>query len=166
MAILYTIQKGSHFADGVRTSLLIGNTAFEFKAKFYPNCIYKDPQSPGQINKLAGIAYGRHHNCSARIGWRSDGESIEVLAYVYVEPEKFVFETIAMIDVQEWHQFSIYRKGKTVEISMDGGLAHCFQLKSPFPIGYQLFPYFGGTMPAPHEMLIEVEVTKMNGIGA
>ena len=166
MAILYTIPKGAHYANGVRTSFLVGNTVLAFKAKFYPNCIYEDPQTPGQINKLYGIAYGRHHNCSARIGWRSDGKRIEVLAYVYVAPQKVESKHLAWVDVQEWHSFRITRKRKQLWVSIDDQTPLEFELRSPSPFGYRLSPYFGGQLPAPQEMMIEIEITRLNGLGA
>ena len=166
MATLFTLQKGAHYADGIRTSFLLGNTRLVFKAKFYPNCIYDDPQVPGQINKLFGVSYGQHHNCSGRIGWRSVENRIEILAYVYVAPQDLQTQHLGWVEVQEWHSFQILRKGKLLSISMDDLPAAEFQVKSPLPFGYRLSPYFGGKMPAPHEMWIEVEITGMNGIGA
>ncbi|HEX2901319.1 MAG TPA: hypothetical protein VHS96_16505 [Bacteroidia bacterium] len=166
MSKLYTIPKGGHSAEGLRTSLVVGNSMLRFKAKFYPNCIYKPQREPEQISKLYGISYGLHHDCSARIGWRSDGTRIEVLSYVYTARDKRSSEHLAFIDVQEWHEFKLERIGKTARISMDGGPVQTFQLLAPAKVGYRLFPYFGGTVPAPHEMWIGVEVLELDGIGA
>lgn len=166
MSQLFVIREGEHGATGLRVSVVVGNTRLRFKAKFYPNCIYKPQREPEQISKLYGISYGKHHHCSARIGWRSDGNRIEVLSYVYTAHEQRVSRHIAFIDVQEWHEYTILRQGQMVELSMDDGPAHTYELISPTAIGYRLFPYFGGEIPAPHEMWIEVEVLELNGIGA
>jgi hypothetical protein len=165
MATLFTIPAGGHFAKRLHLSLLLGNTYIAFKAKFYENCIYEPMRVPEQINKLYGMSYGLHHRCSARIGWRSDGRRIEILSYLYSAPRIRVFESMGFIDAEQWHTFTIRRDHKMVYLTMDRQQPRAYALKAPFPIGYRLFPYFGGEYPAPHTMSIEVVLMGMNGFG-
>jgi hypothetical protein len=165
MSRLYVIPAGGHSARGLHAGAVVGNTLLRFKAKFYPNCIYQPTREPEQVSKLFGISYGHHHEASARIGWRSDGRRIEVLTYVYLSADRRVHDHLAWIDVQEWHEFIIVRDGRRVSLCMDGGKPLSYMMERPIPAGYRLFPYFGGEVPAPHELWIEVEVLEMNGIG-
>lgn len=165
MSKLYKIPSGGHSAKGLHMSLVIGNTLMRFKAKFYPNCIYTPQRVPEQISKLSGISYGLHHNCSARVGWRSDGSRIEVLSYVYTAHGQRSSQSLGFIGVDEWHEFKIRRVGTTVFLNMDNGQIQSFTLFKPRKIGYRLYPYFGGEIPAPHEMWIEVDILEMNGFG-
>lgn len=165
MSRRFTISQGAHYANGLHLSLLVGNTYLSFQARFDADCLYKPRRNPEQINKLYGMAYGLHHHCSARFGWRSDGERIELLSYLYTAPGQRTSESVAFIDPGEWHRFTIHRAAKTVSLVMDQLAPKMYKLARPFPIGYRLFPYFGGTDPAPHEMHIEIRLMGMNGFG-
>jgi hypothetical protein len=166
MSKLYTIPEGAHYAEGIRTSLVVGNTVLRFRATFMENCLYIPTENPGQINKLYGMAYGQHHNCSARVGWRSDGNLIEVLSYVYTAKDARESRTLGFVKPCQPHEYEIARKGDDLSISMDDEEPQKFKLFAPSLIGYRLYPYFGGANPAPHRMQIEIEVLKLNGIGA
>lgn len=165
MTKVFTIAAGRHFARGIHLSGLVGNTFLRFKALFHPNCVYDPQRDPEQINKLYGMSYGLHHRASARIGWRSDGSKIELLSYVYTGPSVRVADPIAWIDPAQWHTFTIRREKKLVRLAMDDGRPLEYRLTAPWPIGYRLFPYFGGAFPAPHAMTIEIELLGMNGVG-
>lgn len=165
MGKVFTIHAGKHYSNGLHLSALVGNTLLQFKALFQADCIYDPEREPEQISKLYGMSYGLHHRASARFGWRSDGTQIEVLTYVYVGPSQRVSDHLAWISPDSWHSFTIRRKGKSVQLVMDRLPAREYLLAAPWPIGYRLFPYFGGAIGAPHTMHIEIELHGMNGVG-
>lgn len=165
MSKVFIIPAEGHQSQGLRLSLIVGCTRLRFRAKFYPNCVYKPQREPEQISKLYGISWGHHHECSARVGWRSDGSRIEVLSYVYVAHGRHESQHLDWIDVQEWHEYLIERTGDEVAVSINGEEPVRHTLFAPAAASYKLYPYFGGEVPAPHEMWIEVEVLEVNGLG-
>lgn len=165
MSKLFTIPAGEHSSQGLHLSLILGCSRMQFSAKFYPNCIYKPQREPEQISKLYGLSWGHHHDCSARIGWRSDGTKIEVMSYVYVGHDQRESKHLGWVDVQEWHEYLIERDGKAVSLSIDGGDPVVHTVFAPLAASYRLYPFFGGEIPAPHEMWIEVADVEVNGVG-
>lgn len=166
MAKTYTIKQGKHSSSGLHIGMVVGNTLLRFKAFFHRNCLYEPTITPDQISKLYGMSYGQHHDCSARIGWRSDGKRIEILSYVYVAHDERRHETMGWMDVEQWQEFTIRRCGEVAELQMGNGPVFSYSLQHPVPAGYRLYPYFGGAIPAPHDMTIEIEILEMDGIGA
>ena len=136
----------------------------EIQAKFDKSCLYTLDTNYDQINKLYGLGEGLHHSNSARFGWRSvDGKTIEIMAYTHINGER---QSKKLMDcsVDEWLKLDLYlEKGKYVFIgeNEDGEKAKVsMPSKTGFFFGrlftYKLFPYFGGSVAAPHQMSIEV----------
>jgi hypothetical protein len=136
----------------------------EIQAKFSPDCLYILDTNFDQINKLYGLGEGKHHKDSARFGWRCvDGKNIEIMAYTYIGGER---QSKKLMDctAEEWLKLDLYlEKGKYVFIgeNEDGEKAKVsMPRRTGFFFGrlftYKLFPYFGGSVSAPHQMSIEV----------
>lgn len=139
----------------------------EITAKFDKSCLYRLDTNFDQINKLYGLGEGHHHKNSARFGWRcidsGRNQVIEILAYTYVGGER-QSKSLMVCDVDEWVKLDLYlEKDKYVFIgeNEDGEKAKVSMPRKPgFRFGklfiYKLFPYFGGSVAAPHDMNIEV----------
>ena len=140
---------------------------FYFKAKFDKDCIYRLEGNYDQINKLYGFSLGFHHHNSARFGWRCiDNETIEILAYCYINGKR-VYKSITNIRPEDWAVFSIQNKS-------DKYVFRVMSNKSPGKICiinkekrnckyeilklfiYKLYPYFGGIVPSPKKMSISI----------
>jgi hypothetical protein len=158
MVKTYVIRRGAHFASGLHFRPFLCRTSMHFRARFDAGCIYVPQQEPGQINKLFGISWGRHHHCSARIGWRSDGRRIELLSYVYAASGKRQSRSLGFVDPGIWFLCAIERYDRDLAVAVRGMGIHHFVLDRPRIWGYQLYPYFGGTDTAPQRIQIQVEI--------
>lgn len=166
----YIIEKGKFYAKGAfrraLNNLLKPRFSFNiisFKAFFEPNCIYtlNDIYKQLQHNKLFGVFFIHPHFRSCRVAWRTiDGVNIELFAYVYDWEWKYLFKEnkrqevkIGICQPGEWIDLKIMRikKGylfiyKDEVIKVDANSHGLFWMN--------LYPYFGGKVPAPHEMTI------------
>lgn len=136
------------------------------KIIFYNDCLHKRlPINFNQINKLYGFSEGYHHWNSARIGWRCvDGLSIELMAYAYVNGEriekpmiKVKAESTIFCCIQKKIGKYVFKAnqpgGSSVTVSID--IPRKFTIYSLFKLFiYRLYPYFGGSVPAPQDMSI------------
>jgi hypothetical protein len=160
------IKKGNHYSFSL-PRFYIKRTRFSYLIKFTDSCKYDiGEKNQADINKLFGISFGHHHNNSARFGWRWNPKknSIELLAYVYVNGERIKKNSeIYITDVKLNQKFKIsfyLNKGKMIflvnieEKKYKKIITHG---KLPF-WGYKLNPYFGGRIPAPHDIIIEYSI--------
>lgn len=154
----YEIKKDSHFS-GTHFSLFDKNE-ISFSAVFDNSSIYKTKNKNNQtdINKLFGFSdcNSEHQNNSARFGWVYN-DSLSIYAYCYVNGKvknKFItsidIDKIYLYKIQRYGiKYKFYLAGKEIEMernNIDGN-------------GYLLFPYFGGTEKAPHNIKIKIKLT-------
>ncbi|MDO6389021.1 hypothetical protein Q4E40_02695 [Pontibacter sp. BT731] len=165
--MIYTIKKGRHYSTnwvGMLWRLVRGWREFpQHKARvtFDDNCLTPS-QDADDINKLFGLSHGLdHHKESARFGWRAKGDRIEILTYVYKGGKRYyepLIEVVPFEDVylelcrtKEGWKFTASGYGFTIE-------QKTVQTLAGFPLFYKrLYPYFGGTYPAPETMKIKIE---------
>lgn len=162
----YVIEKGKHRSGIFFKPTLNLSKEREFHFIFNGNCNYNynDANLVNQINKLCGFSFGYHHTNSIRIGWQTnleDSNKIKLFYYIYnkgIRTEKYICDVgihflnhIKIVCDYKNNRFCIHvLKGDGTTIKID-------LVKFIFPkikIGYYLFPYFGGKLPAPHEMEI------------
>ncbi|WP_242919000.1 hypothetical protein [Pontibacter liquoris] len=162
VAVTYLIKKGQHYA----TSNPFRKTAvleIRFEVTFDSSAIYTtaDPANQGDINKLYGVAdCGQaHQQNSARFGWRWYNNQLELHAYTYVDGKRQSAYIGNMVIGQKTactltmgersYTFFLHDKQVTLPRSCAGVAA-----------GYQLYPYFGGDEPAPHDITILIREMK------
>lgn len=183
----FKIRRGRHFSDGVfnkirdsiHTSLaILKNREIKFFSILTDSCVYIDTQNPRQINKLCGIYNIHPYYESVRFGWRNVGENrIEILGFVH---SNSIFDTIRAVifGKPRYESFSLgeikTNQEALMEISIKDNFYHMKILlehgynyviikrkkKILFPFWLKSFPYFGGKMPAPHDMLIYLKSLK------
>ncbi len=163
-ARVYRIRKGEHFADGTLNvnQWFIGKK-LRFQARFDPSNAYTlPPGDQADSNKLFGFSdCGQYAgNSSARIGWRWYRNRLEITAVAHYEGTWHLHEILGIADFNRIHDFEIelspdrahyrfrYDQGPPVEMKRD--------CDSPILWGYVLYPYFGGNLPAPHDMQVSV----------
>jgi RimJ/RimL family protein N-acetyltransferase len=119
-----------------------------------------DPALQSHKNKLLGFSERNslHHENSARFAWQWDNDRLEIFAYCYadgVREEQFV----GVVNLNEYNRYEI-------EVGIG---QYIFRLNSNEPVYmkrggtctmglyYKLWPYFGGSVPAPHTVHIVVK---------
>jgi hypothetical protein len=160
----YFIRKGHQFADGTvnLNRWFVGNK-FEFKAAFNSSNIYALPESEqADHNKLFGVSDCRqhHYESSARFGWRWYNNRLEVTAITHRYGTWHLHEIMGVAELNKVYNFKI-------EIS-DDKLFYIYTFNNGTPVkmkrycadetmlGYFLYPYFGGSEVAPHDMTVSV----------
>lgn len=161
--IRYVIPRGEHYAAGnayrtVRISKLL------FSALFDSSCLYRlaTQDNAGDINKLYGFSdcHSAHHVNSARFGWRWYDGALQIFAYCYTNGAR---QTKLMGSIP-------VGKAATMSITIEPG-QYLFELNgrrermernctADYAEGYQLYPYFGGDEPAPHNITIRIRELK------
>ena len=154
---VFVIRAGNHYADQRQMESLQSNSLF-FKARFDSTAIYDFESAYWQDskNKLLGFSdcNSLHHVNSARYAWQWNNNQLEIYAYCYVQGvrnEAFL-GTVAIGETATYlleinpHAYVFTFKDKRLEI----------ERKSDCNVGvYQmLWPYFGGQIPAPHDVRI------------
>ena len=151
----FTIKKGGHASShGFHLYLFKGE--LQFSAILGPDCLYADSQIPGQVNKIFGLSFGIHSTRSVRVGWRGHRGEIEFNTYVHLPDGTVKVDPLGPVEAGKVAFFRIWKTDSTVSVEMQGGARWDYTFdKLPF-WGYRLYPYFGGNLPAPHEMNIGI----------
>jgi len=152
---LYKIAKGDHYSTPRKAGFLKDNP-LTFVVTFDSTAIY---DSDGDLNKLYGFSdcNSTHHNNSARIGWRYYGNRLELWAHSYANGVR-TMEYIADVPIGKPVTCSISKGGGSYTICV--GAACKVTTRGDVcntGIYYLLYPYFGGDLPAPHDVYILIK---------
>jgi hypothetical protein len=157
----YTIQQGAHYCDQNVVSAVSGTT-MNFVAKFDSTAIYPavitDYNHAYDVNKLWGFSEGFNNQYnSARIGWRWLNGELQLFAYVYVngtllrDPISYDPPFIKSVQIGSEINCSIAISGSGYIFTVDGIVVQTTRGATGTKFrGYQQYPYFGGTLTAPH----------------
>lgn len=130
------------------------------KVKFDESCLYGgDDPSP---NKLFGIGFGP--NRCIRFLWRSNGnKDIQLMAYTREGKEWNQQTMLPFVNTNEEIELIITTTEEAYIFSMtlSSGLHDVVEIKRQKHwlwdlLPYRLYPYFGGSSTAPHDMTIEM----------
>lgn len=158
----FLISAGEHYS----TPALIETTEAKkvtFRATFDESARYvlSDASVQSNINKLMGISdcNSHHHENSARFGWRWFENKLEILAYCYVDSLR-MHEHVGIVNINEENLYEITVTADAYQFSLNG------EDKVSIPrtrvcnegINYMLYPYFGGSVPAPHDVRIKIQM--------
>lgn len=164
----YTIQQGAHYCDQNTISRVSG-TSMNFVARFDSTAIYPavitDYNHAYDVNKLWGFSEGiSNQNNSARIGWRWLDGQLQLFAYVYVngtllrDPISYDPPYIKSVQIGSEINCSIAISGGSYVFTVDGVVVTTPRGATGTKYsGYQQYPYFGGTLTAPHLINIYIK---------
>ena len=160
----FTIRSGEHYATP-RLTETTSTKRVAFFATFDESARYAfaDASEQADINKLLGFSdcTTHHHENSARFGWRWYNDQLEIHAYCYVDSVR-VHELIGTVDIGDKIRYEITTTPEAYEFFLNG------EKKLAIPraqtcdegLNYLLYPYFGGSVPAPHDVHIKIEMLK------
>jgi hypothetical protein len=153
------IKKGKH--GNIHFPRLI-RKAITKTVMFTDSCRYDIGDDQSDINKLLGIGYFPYHRMnSARLGWRyiRENDSIELLMYWYKNKARYN-ESLCQIKINQRYVCSLTTNESSHIFSVKTMDNELLSIKSidlkPRFIGYELFPYFGGNIKAPHDIIIDI----------
>ena len=164
----YTIQAGAHECDQ-RSLKSVSGTSMSFVAKFDSSAIYPavvtDYNHAYDVNKLWGFSEGLNNQYnSARIGWRWLNAELQLFAYVYAngtllrDPVSYDPPFIKSISIGSEVNCSISISGNNYIFTVDGVTVKTARGTSATKYqGYQQYPYFGGSLTAPHLITIYIK---------
>jgi hypothetical protein len=156
----YTIKKGQNYADQ-NPFRPVDFDVLNFKVKFDSTAIYRtvDPQNQFDINKLYGFADNNEHHqkFSARFGWRWSDDALRIFAYVYNEGV-VSYKELATVSIGTEISCTLKTTASEYIFTVNHVTGNMPRLsKTPKAKGYMLYPYFGGTETAPHNVKIWIK---------
>ena len=153
----FTISKGQHYCNG-NAYKVIEDDEIRFSVKFDSSAIYQTLLEENQydINKLFGFSDNNtnHHQFSARFGWRWSDSALRLFAYVYNNGEVISRELTTIAIGREIHCSISINGSKYLFLVNETAYEMPRMSSTDKAIGYQLYPYFGGDEPAPHDICI------------
>jgi hypothetical protein len=155
----YFIKEGNHYCS--HTFHFFRDDVMEFAAIFDESASYNfnNDYEQSDINKLFGFidCGSAVHENSARFGWRWYNNRIEIFAYCYNNGKRqdqyitsvtmgreFVYKITA---TSSYYIFEV----NGLRVQMERGCNESYKKE-------YLYPYFGGTFAAPHDIKIKIKV--------
>jgi hypothetical protein len=158
----FVIRQGEHYAFP-RVVETLQSSRLTFLAKFDASCkyIFDEKGFQDSKNKLLGFSdcNSLHHENSARFAWQWMNDRLEIFAYCYVNGQR-VEEFIGVVEPEQENRY---------ELSIQNN-QYIFKLNDQEPVRinrgsacntgvhYMLWPYFGGTLPAPHDVHLSIKM--------
>lgn len=157
---VFTIQKGEHYSSEKSIETL-QNSSLSFQAKFNASAIYNlgDVSLQSNKNKLMGFSdcNSLHHENSARFAWQWFNNRLEIFAYCYVNTER-VEKYVGTVPLDQYSSYKIEILPTEYVFHLNDKAPVTIQRGNTCDRGvyYMLWPYFGGSVPAPHKVTIEI----------
>jgi len=176
----YIIERGCH-SSGAHFVPHFGDRAIGAEVIFDESCKYSFPSGEWKDwNKLFGLSYGIHQAWSIRIGWRcTPNGQLQITPYLHANNQIVIPEAMWLSPEMTGTDSAVTRGPLTVEpghiywmflavsqkavtcIARDTTTSRLWicQIRG-IPLdgfngwGYYLYPYFGGTLAAPHTIHI------------
>jgi hypothetical protein len=150
---IFRIDGGTHACNGWRVGLCRPDQQINFY--FDKACLYNPNDVEPGINKLYGFGSINHYDNSVRIGWMSNGETIDLYYYCYVNGVR-IDGYITSTNIETVNSAHIVQKNGQYQITINGIQKIVDGAKDPDEC-WQLNPYFGGRSKAPCTMTIYIK---------
>ena len=151
--MIYTIKAGDHECSPRKVNIGFRDD-YEWNVRFDSSCIYYFPDKEDQydVNKLVGRGY--MNGDSARFGWRWWQGQLELLAYIH-DNGSITKTLITKLVIGKQYKLGIYKSSDIYRFEANGVVIPIHKSRNRI-ISYPMYPYFGGTQAAPHEIKIEI----------
>ena len=161
--MIYVIKQGQHQfkPNNFNLDFVVNDTEFKtWECLFGSTCSHDLPYPESlQVNKLAGYAKIHHHLESLRLGyrWNKETQRMDLFPYYYYKGKR----TIATLPITSVRLDKYFRVSMTIRPNSYKLYVGKNSISTPSNfrtyIGYELGPYFGGKIPAPHDMTIQID---------
>lgn len=158
----FIIPKGEHYATPKTVQTLQSNR-LSFDAIFNASAVYyfDEPGFQDSKNKLLGFAdcNSMHHQNSARFVWQWYNDQLEIHAYCYVNGER-VEQFVGVVNIDEVNHYELILQDNYYVFKLNDLQPVRIARGSTCERGvyYMLWPYFGGSLPAPHQISIKIKI--------
>jgi hypothetical protein len=161
----FVTEKGEHYSTP-RLAEMLQSQRLIFTARFDGTAIYDlgDLALQSNKNKLLGFSdcNSMHHDNSARFAWQWFNERLEIYAYCYVDGNR-VEEYIGTVGINEVNRYEIEITADYYVFYING--ENIVQIRRSDKVCskgvyYMLYPYFGGSVPAPHDIQIDLAIVR------
>jgi len=158
----FVIRQGDHYASPKVAESLQSNK-LEFEAVFNESAIYDlgDQSLQNNKNKLLGFSdcNAFHHENSARFAWQWFNGRLEIYAYCYINGERKE-AYMGTVPLNEYNHYELEVTNGEYIFSLNHGSPISFERENKCDNGlyYRLWPYFGGSVPAPHDVFIDIRM--------
>lgn len=158
----FLIRQGEHYATP-RIIESLQTDRLRFRARFNESARYELANLALQSNKnkLLGFAdcNSQHHENSARFAWQWYNQHLEIYAYCYVNAQR-VEAYVGTVNLHEENAYEIKMTPSHYVFSLNGEEAVRIARGTTCKEGvyYMLWPYFGGSEAAPHDIQINVNM--------
>ena len=158
----FVIREGEHYSSP-RLLETVNSAHLKFRATFDESARYtlEDPSTQANLNKLMGFSDcgNLHHENSARFAWGWLDNQLKIYAYCYVDSAR-VHTFVGNVNVNEENLYEIGVADDSYVFYLNGQRKAAIRRKPECQEGirYMLYPYFGGSVPAPHDVRVKIEV--------
>lgn len=160
----FIIKKGEHYSTP-RLAEMLQSKRLRFKATFDESAIYdfNDAALQTNKNKLLGFSdcNSLHHENSARFAWQWLNDRLEIYAYCYVGGER-VEQFVGVVNINEENEYEIELTSHGYIFYLNNEKITTIARSNSCDQGayYMLYPYFGGSEPAPHQVRIDISMIR------
>jgi hypothetical protein len=160
----FKIEKAEHYSSP-RLVEVLQNDRLVFKARFDRSAKYDLGGEAFQTNKNKLLGFSDcnslHHQNSARFAWQWHNDQIEIFAYCYQNGQRME-SYVGTVEIDETNLYQIQLTENEYIFSLNQEKSVIIQRGNVCDKGtyYFLWPYFGGSLPAPHEINIEIELIR------
>jgi len=159
---LFITKKGEHYSTP-RMAQSLQTSKLSFDAIFDCTAIYQfdDMEGYDSKNKLLGFSdcNSLHHENSARFVWQWFNNQLEIHAYCYVDGNR-VEEFIGVVHIDQMNHYELSIQGEHYVFRLNNQNPVIIKRGTTCNRGlyYMLWPYFGGSLPAPHDISIRLRI--------
>jgi 5-methylcytosine-specific restriction endonuclease McrBC regulatory subunit McrC len=160
----FKIATGEHYSSP-RLLEVLQEDRLVFKARFDQSAKYDLGSEALQTNKNKLLGFSDcnslHHENSARFAWQWHNNQIEIFAYCYQNGQR-VESFVGTVEIDAINLYQIQVAKNDYIFSLNNETPVTIQRGAVCQKGayYFLWPYFGGSLPAPHEVNIEIEIIR------
>jgi len=160
----FNIRSGEHYSTPRLIEMLQSNDLV-FRATFDESAIYDlgDDALQSSKNKLLGFSdcNSLHHENSARFAWQWFNDRLEIYAYCYVNAVR-TEQFLGVVNLNEENIYKITLNDSEYVFYLNDKKVATIQRGNSCDKGvyYMLYPYFGGSVPAPHNIKIALRIDR------